>query len=168
MMQNDKNYTPYQNAALITLRILIGWHFLYEGLTKIANPNWSAGSFLMGSKWLFSGFFHWLANNSGILNIVDFMNEWGLTIIGLGLILGIFVRYAAMAGALLGLLYYIAAPPMPGLVYSIPMEGSYLIVNKTLIEAAALVVLSLFPGSSVFGLDYYVSYLKNNKVSKKG
>ncbi|WP_262487011.1 hypothetical protein [Geofilum rubicundum] len=31
-----------QLTLLVITRVLIGWHFLYEGVSKIANPNWSA------------------------------------------------------------------------------------------------------------------------------
>lgn len=64
---------------LITiLRIIIGWHFLYEGIVKLFNPNWSSSLYLMESKWLFSGFFHWLISNNTGLQIADFLNIWGL------------------------------------------------------------------------------------------
>jgi len=39
------------------------------------------------------------------------------------------------------------------LEYSKPGEGSYIIVNKNLIEAGALYVLYLFPTSQLIGLD---------------
>ncbi|NIQ97736.1 MAG: DoxX subfamily, partial [Desulfuromonadales bacterium] len=44
-------------------------------------------------------------------------------------------------------LYYIAAPPFVGYVYAMPAEGAYLIVNKVLIELAAMFVLLAFPTS---------------------
>ena len=28
----------YQLYGLVTLRVLIGWHFLYEGISKVINP----------------------------------------------------------------------------------------------------------------------------------
>lgn len=31
-----------QQVALVTLRTLIGWHFLYEGYYKLLLPAWSA------------------------------------------------------------------------------------------------------------------------------
>ena len=43
-----------------------------------------------------------------------------------------------MSGILLILLFYLCNPPFVGYFYSIPMEGSYLIVNKNLVEAAGL------------------------------
>ena len=40
-------------ATLALLRILIGWHFFYEGIIKIIDPAWSARPFLEGSRWIF-------------------------------------------------------------------------------------------------------------------
>ena len=58
-------------------------------------------------------------------------------------------------------LYYVAAPPFVGLQYSMPMEGSYVIVNKVLIELAAVVVLLVFPTGKLFGLDQWISRKRN-------
>ena len=49
-MKQSCNYTVGQNTFLVTLRTLIGWHFLYEGLAKLANPDWSSAAFLLDSK----------------------------------------------------------------------------------------------------------------------
>jgi thiosulfate dehydrogenase [quinone] large subunit len=50
-------------------------------------------------------------------------------------------------------LFYLANPPFIGYFYSLPTEGSYLIVNKNLVELCALVVI-LVTGSGRFaGLD---------------
>jgi thiosulfate dehydrogenase [quinone] large subunit len=54
-------------------------------------------------------------------------------------------------------------PPLIGLEYSVPSEGSYLIVSKTLIEAMALIVIAVFPTSSVFGLDMFIKKFRKNK-----
>ena len=89
------------------------------------------------------------------------MNAWGLVAIGLGLILGLFSRPAAIAGTFLLLVYYLCNPPLVGLEYSVPLEGSNLVISKTLIEAVALFVVALFPTSHLFGLDLYVSRYKN-------
>ena len=42
---------------LTILRIFVGWHFLYEGIVKLFNPDWSSASYLMESKWLAFWFF---------------------------------------------------------------------------------------------------------------
>jgi thiosulfate dehydrogenase (quinone) large subunit len=147
------HYSNTQLFWLVALRVLIGWHFLYEGLVKVINPNWSSAGYLMDSQGFLAGFFQSLASNQHVLTVVDFMNMWGLVAIGIGLILGVFSRISLSAGVLLLLFYYLSHPPFVGLKYGLPMEGSYLIVNKNLIEMVALVLLLLFPTSRIIGID---------------
>ena len=87
---------------------------------------------------------------------------WGLTLVGASLLLGLFSRYTALIGMGLVILYYLFAPPLLGLEYSRPGEGSYIIVNKNLIEACALWVIHSFPTSHVIGLDRLLSNPKSN------
>jgi thiosulfate dehydrogenase [quinone] large subunit len=148
-------YGTFQLTALVSLRILIGWHFFYEGLAKITNPYWTSAGYLQESQGWFSWFFESLSANPGTLAAVDYLNQWGLLLIGLALILGVFVRFAAWGGVVLLALYYLAAPPFPGMEYGIPAEGSYLIVNKLLIELAAFLVILGFPTAHLFGLEQF-------------
>jgi thiosulfate dehydrogenase [quinone] large subunit len=78
---------------------------------------------------------------------------WGLTLIGLGLVLGCFTRLASASGMLVILLFYLCNPPFVGYFYSIPTEGSYLIVNKNLVELAALAVIFVTGSGRAAGLD---------------
>ena len=84
------DYTQGQLTVLVVLRILIGWHFLYEGVVKVMNPNWTSAGFLLESKWIFGPIFNFMATTPMILKMVDFMNMWGLVFIGIGLLLAIF------------------------------------------------------------------------------
>ena len=152
-MKQNVNFTLLQKFVLIALRLLIGWHLLYEGISKLLMPYWSSVGFLKESKWILSGFSNWVITNASVLRVVDFLNAWGLVAIGVGLILGLFTRVAAISGTFLLLLYYLSNPPLIGLEYSIPSEGSYLVVSKTLIEAVALFALAVFPAGSFAGLD---------------
>lgn len=142
-----------QITVLILLRIAIGWHFLYEGLVKLLNPNWTSAGYLMDSQGFMKGFFHYLATNSTILEIVDILNIVGLIAIGLGLILGFLASKVAIAGIVLLGLYYLSHPPFIGLQYAMPSEGSYLFINKIFLEIIALAVISAFPTSKVIGID---------------
>jgi len=142
-----------QSFSLFFLRVLIGWHFLYEGIVKVLDPNWTSAGYLKSSQWIFADMFHAMADSPTLLTIVDLANEWGLVIIGLGLIIGIFTKLMSWTGMILILLYYVCMPPWPGLVYSMPVEGHYLVVNKNLIEAAALFILAVFPAGRQLGLD---------------
>jgi thiosulfate dehydrogenase [quinone] large subunit len=168
MIENN-SFSSIQKTVLVVLRLLIGWQILYEGFAKLLNPSWTSAGFLGESKWILSGFSHWIVSHAGVLSAVDFMNTWGLIAIGLGLILGLFTRVAAISGAILLLIYYLNNPPLIGLEYSVPTEGSYLVVSKTLIEAAAMVVLAVFPSGMFAGLDMLVSrYInRNNNMEVK-
>ena len=135
------------------LQILIGWHFLYEGLAKLINPYWTSAAYLGESQWWFSGLFMKIAASPNATSVVDFLNIWGLILIGAGLIVGLLTRVATVSGIVLLLLYYVAAPPFLGYHYSVPAEGSYLVVNKVLIELIALVVLLAFAPQRWYGLD---------------
>ena len=150
-------WTRFQTVVLVMLRIVIGWHFLYEGLAKLTNPYWTSAGYLAESKWWLSGMFLAIASSPGLLTAVDFLNVWGMILIGAGLMLGGFTRAATIAGIVLLALYYLAAPPFIGLTYAMPSEGSYLIVNKVLIELAALVVLLAFPTGRVVGIDRIIA-----------
>ncbi len=143
--------------ALMLLRVFIGWHLFYEGLVKLIDPNWSSIGFLKASQGPFSGIFIFITENQKLLKVADLLNEWGLTIIGLLLMLGLLTRITAFAGMLLLLLYYLCTPPLVGLEYAVPSEGNYLIINKTLIEASALFMLALFASENYLGLDLLVN-----------
>lgn len=142
-------------GVISILRILIGWHFFYEGIIKLMSPEWSAKGYLENSYGFLSGFFHYLASQPALLKTVDILNEWGLTLIGLGLIFGFLTRIAAGAGVFLLLLYYFAYPPF-GQMFTVPAEGNYWIINKTLLEAFTLLVLVFIPTGRFWGLDYYL------------
>ena len=151
------DYSYYQLVSLSLLRILVGWHLLYEGMAKLANSNWTSAAYLLDSKWLFSGLAEWMVTYPGLLSLVDTLNIWGLTLIGLSLMLGLLSRWGSIAGACLLVLYYLFHPPLVGLEYSKPPEGSYLIVDKNLVEACALFVLAMFPTSHITGLDRFLN-----------
>ncbi len=142
--------TAAQGNMLVLLRVLIGWHFLYEGVIKAYNPSWTSKGYLLSASAL-KPFFTWLANES-MISTIDFLNIAGLIAVGVSLLLGIKVRWGAIAGILLLALYYLAHPPFSSLPQG-PAEGSYWIVNKNLIEIAALLVIYQFPLTTVFGIE---------------
>jgi thiosulfate dehydrogenase [quinone] large subunit len=146
-------------VAIVLLRVAIGWHFLYEGVAKLQKPGWSAAGYLQQSRGVLADLFKWMAGNPNMLEVINPLNMWGLTLIGLGLILGCFTRLSAAAGMLIVLMYYFANPPWVGYFYSIPMEGSYLIVNKNLVEIAALAVIFFTGSGRVAGLDRIIHRL---------
>ena len=165
-MANIK-YTNWQVSALVILRVLIGWHFLYEGLVKVVNPNWSAASFLLAAQGPLANLFKSMASNPTILSTVDFCNQWGLVLAGLSLMVGLLSRWACIGGMALLFMYYISNPPFIGL-NTIATEGNYLIVNKNLIELFTLLVLFLFPTDKIIGLGkLFLKRSKENIVNQQ-
>ena len=137
--------TSLKKFSLVMMRLSLGWLFFYAGVTKIINPNWSAAGYLQGAKTGVS-FYSWLLQPT-ILPIVDFLNEWGLTLIGLALIFGLLVRLSSILGALMMLLYY-----LPILDFPYPNAHAYL-VDEHIIYITALLVLFAFRAGRVWGWD---------------
>src|SRR3989338_64138 len=137
--------------SLLFLRLSLGTLFFYAGISKLLDQNWSAAFYLQDAK-TFASFFHWFLRPE-ILPITNFLNEWGLTLIGISLILGIFVRISSLAGALLMLLYYL--PILDGFY---PNEHSF-IVDEHIIYFFALLLLASFRAGRVFCLEKWCSNL---------
>ena len=153
--------TSWQQVSLIALRTLIGWHFLYEGYYKVALPGWSADGKPLG-PWTSAGYLKaasgpfaplaaWLVS-SGAVRWVDPAIKIALIAVGLSLMLGIATRIGCIAALALLSLFYLVAIPLSGSQVA-GSEGAYLIVNKTLIEAAAIFVLLTFSTGEIAGFD---------------
>lgn len=167
--ETPSRLSSFQQFVLVALRTVIGWHFLYEAYYKITSPAWSPGSgplqpwtsagYLKGASGPLARLFQWIVN-SGWTPWIDRSVKIGLLLIGLSLILGLFTRIGAI-GALffLSLFYLLYIPtvgvPQPG------SEGTYLIVNKTLIEAVAVAVLIVFDTGKIAGLDLFLNRRRN-------
>ncbi len=154
------NYSTGQLSILVILRVVIGWHIFYEGFAKVINPDWSSVGYLLDSKGLFAEVFYTIANNTTLLQVADTLNIWGLMIIGFCLMAGLFEKAASIGAILLIGLYYLSHPPMIGYTYDAPGEGSYLLINKNLIEIVAVSINLVFPNSRLVGLDRLIYQLR--------
>lgn len=77
---------------------------------------------------------------------------WGLLVLGVLLIIGLFTRVAAVLGAVMLLMFYAVMPPWPG-VPPLPGPEHSFIINKNLIECLALLAIAALPTGSWFGID---------------
>jgi thiosulfate dehydrogenase [quinone] large subunit len=133
--------------ALLGLRVVMGWTLFYAGITKVLDPEWSARGFLLnaipeGNP--FVGF--WTTLASDWLWLIDPLNAWGLALVGLALLLGAAVRWAAFWGAVTMLFYWAA---------SLPLEHGVLI-DDHVVYALLLFGLGAFGAGRVLGLDAYL------------
>jgi uncharacterized membrane protein YphA (DoxX/SURF4 family) len=84
---------------------------------------------------------------------IDAATRWGLVVVGACLLLGLFTRVNCLLAGLFLLTTYLAVPPLPWLPVAGPSEGTYLVVNKNLIEMLALFALACLPTGRWFGVD---------------
>jgi thiosulfate dehydrogenase [quinone] large subunit len=151
--------------SVVLLRVFIGWHFLYEGVIKMYNPDWTSFGYLVSAQGPFKPLFLALTDDA-VIGMVDFLNIAALMLVGITLVLGIFERLGAFVGIGLIALYYLAHPSFPWL-QQLNVEGSYWFVNKNLIELAACLVLYQFPTGQYFGLKYIIKKKKTTKNTEK-
>ena len=124
---------------------------LYAGLTKILNPDWSAEGYLKGAQ-TFKNLYDWFLQ-PGKLPLINLINEWGLTLLGISLILGIFVRLSSVLGAVLMFLYY-----FPVLSFPYIQPHSF-IVDEHIIYAVVLLFLASIRAGRIWGLEEKCSNL---------
>jgi thiosulfate dehydrogenase [quinone] large subunit len=150
-----------QQVSLVLLRTLIGWHFLYEGYYKFSLPAWSAdgqpiGAFSsIGFIKAATGPLGRLARaviDAGLGPTLDKLIVFGLLAVGLSLILGFITRAGCVGAIALLAMFYFTAIPTTGLPQD-HAEGTYLLVNKTLIEGLAVLALYAFDTGRIAGLD---------------
>lgn len=147
------------------LRMAVGWHFFYEGVSKLLIRDWSSYSYLANSTGPLSGFYHSIAASPHLLKIIDVLNIYGLLLIGIGLFLGIFVRFAALSGAILLTLYYFAYPPFGASLFNTG-EGHLFIVDKIFIETAVLLFLAVYNESGL-GIDFLIDMVRKSNGKKQ-
>ena len=137
MEKNNKKW-------LVLSRIALGWLMFYAGITKVLNPEWTSAGYASSAK-TFSAMYEWFAS-SGNIGWIDFVNQWGLTLLGVSLILGIGVRLSSTLGALLMLFYYFPVLEFPY------VEHGY-IVDEHIVYAAVLMYFASVRAGRHFGLE---------------
>jgi thiosulfate dehydrogenase [quinone] large subunit len=143
--------------AIIALRVTMGWVLFQGGITKLvtyldANPenNWTAAGYLAnaipeGNP--FVGVWGAMAGSP----LVDILVMWGLTLTGLGLIIGALVRWNAFWGAVM-MLFFWAAALEGGLMAGLPLADGW-VVDDHLVYAALLFGLGAIGAGRILGVD---------------
>jgi len=136
--------------SLFSLRVIMGWTFFYAGITKVVDPSWSVRGFLLygvpeGNP--LTDVWATMANDWAWL--LTPLNQVGLTLVGIALILGVFVRFSAFWGATMMLFYWVA---------SYPFENSFLI-DYHMVYVFLLFGLGAFGSGRILGLDHWLEDL---------
>lgn len=143
--------------SILGLRLVMGYVVISAGLEKLAEDGWtnigawSADFYLrnvvpegnpLRDMFLFFADHTWL---------VDPLVMWGQIFVGLGLIFGVFLRLAALGGALQMLMFWSAAWE-DGLLAGLPVAHGYLI-DSSFVYALVLFGLGAWGAGRILGLD---------------
>ena len=63
--------------AITLLRVFVGWHFLYEGISKLSSPSFSAAGYMKASRGPFADFFKWIASQPNLLDNANLVTSGG-------------------------------------------------------------------------------------------
>ncbi|MCG8450380.1 MAG: DoxX family protein [Pirellulales bacterium] len=152
--------------AITIARVAMGWIFTQAGLDKILDPEWTAAGFLQFAIPEGNPFASLWAGMVGS-PLVDNLVQWGLFLIGVSLILGFFVRWAALWGAVMMVLFWMASL-QGGLGQFLPLEHGW-VIDDHLIYAALLYFLGAVGAGRILGLDAVIErsdFVKNNSWVK--
>ncbi|MGB9957886.1 DoxX family protein [Haloferax prahovense] len=150
--------------SLFLLRVVMGWTLFQGGITKLvtyldADPsnNWTAAGYLAnaipeGNPLM--GLWSSMAGSP----LIDMLNMWGLTLAGLALILGAFVRFSAFWGAVM-MLFYWAAALEGGILAGLPLAHGW-VVDDHIVYAVLLFGLGAFGAGRILGVDAYLENME--------
>ena len=91
--------------------------------------------------------------------LLDRLTRWSITLIGGGLLIGLFTRVWCIAGIGFLVMTYLSHPTVPWLPLPPGTEGNPLFINKNLIEALGLFVILVHPTGRWLGLDALIHRL---------
>jgi thiosulfate dehydrogenase [quinone] large subunit len=142
---------PWMAYWTLILRLVVGWWFLYAGLTKYAwfpgGEAFSAGGWMTGATQgtLVHPITAWAAGTPWMLTVANVMVPLGETLIGLGLLVGCLVRLASAFGVLLMFFFYFGNA-----------DFAHGYVNGDLFGLLLFVTMIVWGAGRVFGLDAYL------------
>ena len=149
--------------ALVALRVVMGWILFQGGITKVLDPAWTAAGFLQNAIPEGNPFMGLWAAFAGS-PVIDFLVAWGLTLTGLGLILGALVRWNAFWGAVIMISFWMAGL-QGGLTRGLPIEHGW-VVDDHIVYAVLLFGLGAFGAGRILGIDALLertAFIRNNR-----
>ena len=147
--------------AILILRVAMGWIFFQAGIEKLLDPEWTAAGYLqfaihennpLSSLWV----------NFAGSPAIDILVMWGLTLTGVGIILGALLRWNAFWAAVL-MLFFWASALQGGLGEFLPLEHGW-VIDEHIVYAALVFGLGAIGAGRVLGVD---AALEKTKFVKK-
>ncbi len=136
--------------SIVWLRLVMAWVFLQAGIEKFLDPEWTAAGYLQFAIHEANPLGDFFVSLAGA-GWVDFLVVWGQLLIGLSLLLGLAVRFAAFWGSVQMFLFWLASL-QGGLLAGLPVEHGY-VVNADVVYILLLFGLGAFGAGRIVGLD---------------
>lgn len=149
--------------SIFSLRILMAWVLLQSGLSKameggagewLSNPiygGWDGAGGYLEFGTADSPFHFMFEPMADFTWLIDPLVMWGQILIGVALLLGVVVRFAAAMGALQMLFFWLGGFE-GGFMEGLPIEHGY-VVDSTLVYAFILFGLGAYGAGRILGLD---------------
>ena len=135
---------------VLALRLMMGYAFAYSGFTKIvAAEPFSAGGYLANVAATngnpLAGMFAWMGSTPWFVEFANVAVPWGELFIGLGLLVGAFVRLAAFFGALMMVMFYFGN-----------WDIAHGVINGDFAYMLVFLAVAAFAAGRILGLDKYI------------
>jgi len=102
------------------------------------------------------------------LHVLDWAVTFGLTAIGLCLMLGFCTRLAALGGVVFLINVLLTTYPVPGVYPEIPsFVGNFMFVSKDMVELLALLVVAAVPAGRWGGLDFFLWNYGGKQIARR-
>lgn len=151
----DGHPHPLTAWFVVALRLVMGGMILFAGLGKVAivsGEGFNAGGYLMGvhAASPVSGLYATMAGSELMIATINVVIPATQILIGLALLAGVFVRLAALGGAL-----------QMGAFYLGGWEGQWLaLFDSTLIYMIVFLAIGAFAAGRILGLDRHLEQLQ--------
>ena len=100
------------------------------------------------------------------MDVMDLAVMFGLSAIGLCMILGFCTRLACLGGAAFLVNVILTTFPVPGIYPEMPsMVGNFMFVSKDVVELLALLFLAAIPSGRWGGLDYFLWHCGGKQIA---
>ncbi|MEM9953525.1 MAG: DoxX family membrane protein [Chloroflexota bacterium] len=152
--------------AIVLMRVVMGWVMFQGGIVKVIDPEWTAAGFLQFAIPEGNPFMNLWANFAGS-PLIDGLVAWGLTLTGLGLMLGALTRWNAFWAAFMMIMFWMASL-QGGLAEFLPLEHGW-VVNDHIVYAIVLFGLGALGSGRILGVDSIIEkseFVKNNGFLK--
>ncbi|MDQ3014713.1 MAG: DoxX family membrane protein [bacterium] len=136
--------TKVSKICLALLRIAVGWFLLYQGITAVLDPEWSIKPMIHNADTLAE--FYDPIEDSDYLPYVSYVFKGLYILVGGLILLGLYVRPAALVGIVMMLFLYFPLLTFPY------VNRDYFIVDQHLLLAITLLYLYAERAGEVFGL----------------